>query len=194
MLKTDFQSIWETNFPNCPPINHLFKHRLADRWLRIHSLPEAKRYADTPKEWAELLHRQHVVLEDFFAQNEPVFIYAITGFYSNEEQDLETQLQDQNDALKTFDFNPLEPIDLYIHSSDWYDEGVIFTPYYAKEKFKSNKFDAILRAIADDEIRVFFMDTNAQFIFAPYDGGVDLIYKDVETRNFYEKKYQEWLP
>jgi hypothetical protein len=39
-----------------------FKHRLADRWFRFHSLPESKRYAEDETEVAELFARQNTVL------------------------------------------------------------------------------------------------------------------------------------
>jgi len=32
-----------------------------------------------------------------------------------------------------------------------------------------------------------------KIIIAPYDGGVDLILKDIETRNIYKQKYSDWL-
>jgi hypothetical protein len=194
MSKLDFQNFWEKNFPDCPPINHLFKHHLTERWLRIHSLPEAKRYADTPEEWAILLERQNTVLKDLFSNQESMFLYALTGVYSNENNEFNADFIVEKECLKQLNFNALSPIDLHKISGDWYDEGVVFTPYYAKEKFKINKFDDILKTIADDEIRVFFVDTKGEYIFAPYDGGVDLIFKDAETRNFYQEKYSNWLP
>jgi hypothetical protein len=194
MNSKQFDHFWATNFPESPPINHLFKIHLKERWLRIHSLPEAKRYADSPEEWAILLERQNTVLADLFDNQESVIVYALTGVYSNEDNYFEEKYIVENECLKSLIFKPLTPIDLHKTSGDWYDEGVVFTPYFAKEKFKINKFDEILKTIANDEIRVCFVDTKGEFIFAPYDGGVDLVFKDVETRNFYEKKYEAWLP
>ncbi|WP_443611862.1 DUF3885 domain-containing protein [Acrocarpospora catenulata] len=41
---------WQANWPDCPPVAHELKRFYASRWVRFHSLPESKRYADTPAE------------------------------------------------------------------------------------------------------------------------------------------------
>ena len=97
------------------------------------------------------------------------------------------------DFFKTLTINKLERIDLFKNSGDWYDEGCFYTPFFAKTLIKSQSFEAILRAVADDEIRVFFLNTSTNTIIAPYDGGVDVILKDIETMLFYKEKYKNWL-
>jgi len=44
MNKKDFETLWTLNYPDTVPIAHLFKHDYSDRWFRIHSLPDSKRY------------------------------------------------------------------------------------------------------------------------------------------------------
>jgi hypothetical protein len=55
MTREEFQEFWQKNYPETPPTAHAFKHYLPTRWVRIHSLPESKRYADTAAEWKTLL-------------------------------------------------------------------------------------------------------------------------------------------
>jgi len=50
-----------------------------------------------------------------------------------------------------------------------------------------------LRDIADDRLRTFFISSGNQAIAAPYDGGIDFILKDIETKDFYKEKYKDWL-
>lgn len=40
------------------------RHLLPERWVRFHSLPEGKRYADTSEEAAEILRRQRALLDE----------------------------------------------------------------------------------------------------------------------------------
>lgn len=57
---------WQLNWPDCPPVGHELKRFYASRWVRFHSLPESKRYADTPAEYDSLLHRHNTVLSALF--------------------------------------------------------------------------------------------------------------------------------
>jgi hypothetical protein len=70
---------------------------------------------------------------------------------------------------------------------------VKFTPCFAEEIYKPHIFDSILKSIANDEWRLFFINPISLSIIAPYDGGVDLILKDEKTQRFYKKKYTNWL-
>jgi hypothetical protein len=186
-----FQTYWAVNFAETPPVNHLFKHLLSEKWLRIHSLPDAKRYADTAEEWAELFKRQHTLFNDLMPKNES--FYLLLGLYSQGEKIYDESIFEDYDFFKTLTFSELAKVDLYKMSGDWYDEGMFYTPYFAEVKNQPSDFDTILKAIANDEIRVFFLNTKNNCIIAPYDGGVDLILKDEETRLFYTKKYENWL-
>ena len=73
----------------------------------------------------------------------------------------------------------------------WNKEKVVNTP--SEKVWKSQDFDAILKQIADDEARYFFVGQIQNCLIAPYDGGVDIILKDSETRDFYKEKYKDWL-
>ncbi|WP_425586206.1 DUF3885 domain-containing protein [Streptomyces sannanensis] len=42
---------WESNWPGTLPLGHLLRSAWPDRWVRFHSLPESKRYADTEAEF-----------------------------------------------------------------------------------------------------------------------------------------------
>jgi hypothetical protein len=191
MTKQEFQDFWAKNFTGIPPINHLFKHLLNEHWLRIHSLPEAKRYANTPEEWSDLMHRQNTLFADLMPVDDPICI--VSGIYSNEEKVFDKTVFDELPYFKTMKFEGLDSLDMFELSQDWYDEGVKFTPCFAEEVYTPGVFDDILKSIANDEWRLFFLDPKSLTIIAPYDGGVDLIFKDVITRQAYRKKYAAWL-
>jgi hypothetical protein len=190
MTKQQFQSFWAKNYPDTPPINHLFKHYLKAHWLRIHSLPEAKRYAETAEEWAILLERQNTIFTDLMPKDAKICI--VSGIYSFEDKIFDAHVFDGLPYFKTLTFKELDALDMGKISSDWYDEGIKYTPCFAEELYAPNKFDTILKSIANDEWRLFFVDTKSLTIIAPYDGGVDILFKDEHPLSIFKEKYENW--
>jgi hypothetical protein len=47
------------SWPDVGPIGHELGHDPTDRWVRVHSLPDSKRYPQTEEELAELVHRHN---------------------------------------------------------------------------------------------------------------------------------------
>jgi hypothetical protein len=78
-------------------------------------------------------------------------------------------------------------------SLDEYDEGQTFRPAFSETVWNSSKHDLLLKEIANDGARAFFVSLDNKVIVAPYDGGIDFILKDTETRNIYKQNYKEWL-
>ncbi|MBK7581372.1 MAG: hypothetical protein IPI67_14305 [Myxococcales bacterium] len=63
MTTSRFDEYWQAHFPELAPAGLAFQESLRTRWLRIHSLPGSKRYADSPEERAELLQRHRQVAD-----------------------------------------------------------------------------------------------------------------------------------
>ncbi|MFC7384137.1 DUF3885 domain-containing protein [Sphaerisporangium rhizosphaerae] len=66
---------WQANWLDCPPVGHELKRFHGSRWVRFHSLPESKRYADTPAEYEILPRRHNTVLSELF-EGQEVFRYG----------------------------------------------------------------------------------------------------------------------
>lgn len=64
---------------------------------------------------------------------------------------------------------------------------------FSEQNWHPHKFDNLLKDIAEDNLRAFFVSVYKELIIAPYDGGVDFILKDTKTRDFYKQKYISWL-
>lgn len=186
------QNLWKQSFDDCPPVSYLFKHRMPDRWFRIHSLPESKRYAENEAEIRELLERQNTLLLDVIGDNSECFL--ISGNYADAplKADIKScpaledfQLQ-QFTRISKQDFDPeeLEPD----------EEPVYLSLLYAEFILKSKSLNKILLCVADWKIVNFFVvNFEIQRIFAPYDGGVDVILKDSQERDEFKSKYKDWL-
>ena len=190
MTKKEFQERWTLNFPDTVPISHLFKQDYLDRWFRIHSFPEPKRYADNDDEWEILLTRQNEIITDLFGIDLPVLLVA--GEYNWGDQRIIHTTEEQ-EVFKTYSFTQIDNIDLFKLDSEQYDEVDIYRPAFAETVWKPHKHDRLLKEIASDSTRAFFVWFEKILIVAPYDGGVDFILKDTLTRDCYKEKYREWL-
>jgi hypothetical protein len=187
-----FRYFWQKRFPNCFPVSYLFKRDLANRWFRFHSLPESKRYAEDQTEIAELLARQNTVLLDVIGTDDECVL--VSGSYA--DSPLVESLKDCP-ALAKFQFQEFvklseqefEPDDL--ESSE---KPLYLTLFYGTHKLKQGSLDEVLLCVADWKIVNFFvLSCEQQRIFAPYDGGVDVILKDTEERDKFKEKYKDWL-
>jgi hypothetical protein len=190
MTNTAMQVFWQSHYPLCPPINYLFKIFYNDRWLRVHSLPDSKRYAETEEEWDILLSTQNKILDDIFKLGNEMILFS--GSYNHLDFLNENDSLSNHNSLKNYDFTALDNIDLYARSQDYCEENTYYTPYFTTLFFKQNSYNAILKSVADDELRVFFLNPNTKTIFAPYDGGVDIIYADSATRDICKLNYSHY--
>ena len=190
MTKEEFQTLWTLNYPDTVPISYLFKLDYSDRWFRIHSLPESKRYAEDEDEWETLISRQNEIITDLFGQETPILI--VTGEY-NWGDNRQIHITEEEEIFKPFSFIRLDNIELNKIDAEQYDEPDIYRPAFAKTIWKQNYHDKLLREIANDNSRAFFISFDKNVIVAPYDGGVDLVLKDSSTKEHYKNKYRQWL-
>src|SRR5689334_11573109 len=79
MNTIDFNTYWNSHVPNCPPVGYLLRDTYPDRWFRIHTLPESKRYPQTAADYAEILRRHNTLLADLFS-NEQTIALLTTGY------------------------------------------------------------------------------------------------------------------
>jgi hypothetical protein len=137
-----------------------------------------------------LLSRQNSIITDILGDNSKVII--VTGEYHYEGHSDINSPEDVN-STKQFSFTLLDNIDLHKLSPEEYDQGQTYKPRFSESVWRKDHWDNVLKDIAQDNIRVFFMSVYNDTIVAPYDGGVDFILKDTETKDSYKNKYRDWL-
>jgi hypothetical protein len=187
LTQAEFTNYWNIAYPDSLPIGYELKHLFNDRWFRIQSLPESKRYADTPEEEQIILDRQNSLFTDLFGEQSEFHILA--GLYTN---DLSTE-----QYLEELDFDTYEHLmDIPLHqvrSEEYQDEPTFYQLFLKTERWSENKMDKLLLKIANDEIRLLFINIEQNCVILPYDGGVDVILKDQTTMEVYKQKYSAWL-
>lgn len=190
MTAKDFNDFWVSIYPDTAPIPYTFKHRYPNRWFRIHSLPESKRYAENQEEWDILLDRQNEIITDVLGHGSKVFLvtnhyYWIYGNTIEEEADTED--------FASYNSTPLDAIDMHQLYPDYYDEGQAVLPAFSEQVWQPRIYDQLLKVIAQDEARAFFVSESNECLVAPYDGGIDFVLRDEATKNKYKHKYMDWL-
>ena len=190
MTSEQFNVFWSANYPATIPLTYYFRCNYQDRWFRIHSLPDSKRYAENDEDWSILLTRQNNIIKDLL--NDSSKLYAVIGEYDFDGSN-ETPIFLGNAMFADLKFNRLDIIDLHKISPDEYENGTTYRPYITELNWKENKYDHILKSIANYESSLFFISIDKKCLIAPYDGGVDFVLETNNIKNTYKTKYKDWL-
>ena len=186
MKESEFIDYWNKEYPESLPINHELKWAYSDRWFRIHSLPESKRYAESDGEYKILLDRQNELINDLIGEDSEIIISF--GLYTNDITN-----GNYKELTDFGEFQKVLTIDLHKEKPKEYEDEMCLDIYVKIENWKIGKRDKILIAIADDEIRAMFVSPSKKCVIAPYDGGVDVIVDTITKRDRLKDKYSDWL-
>lgn len=194
-----FLEHWRQAYGETPLVGHVLRDRFPRRWLRIHSLPESKRYAETDDERREILRRQNAVLSDLIGDDRPCEL--VFGYYGEEERlpaDVLAALRGLGpvflamDAMDAMDAGDAGNTD---GATDGAPEASARSPLLkASLTWRPHALDVVLLAVADDVLETpLLVSVERRCIVAPYDGGVDLIVEREELRDELRSRYVRWL-
>jgi len=180
----NFHRYWTDEYPGSPPIGFELRSRYSERWFRIHSLPSSKRYPENDVEKLEVLRRHNAVL-DRLLRPKDYFVLLSTG-YSEESDPVLPDLLQTDRALRQ------ESRYAFTTESD---VGPAYWHFFiSNQKWQSGNLDGILTQIAIDAIEdVLVIGQKQQCIYAPYDGGADIILRDGQTKNEMRTRFASWL-
>lgn len=168
MGETEYRAWWSEQFPDSPPVGFMLRQIYPERWLRIHSLPGSKRYGETEEEYAELLLRHNAVATETLTEGSAC--YLIQGFWveTHEEQGGWVVTLEGEEQNRRFE----------VTETIW----------------KHSQHDALLREVADwKTANVVFASRESGRLYAPYDGGADLIFRNAQERDELKRVYGAWL-
>jgi hypothetical protein len=168
-------ALWDERWPSTPPIAFLLRVRHPDRWVRFHSLPESKRYAETESEMAEILTRHHAVLGALGVSDQCLVI--LTRFASDTPPGIELPDESHWRTIEADEYLE-EPARLCV----------------SLMTYGSDAFDAVLRAAAEWQIaNVIVGPSDLRWLYHPYDGGADVIASSPEERDRLRADFSDWL-
>lgn len=185
-----FWGDWNRFHPDCTPIGDRLKWQAESQWLRFHSLPESKRYPETPAEKAILLDRQTRIAREVLGENTPCWMVLESWHDLFRRPALPFRnypfYRLQHRVRRRFGFKGVGIVDV---PEDDYQMRV----YATSCKWHAHAFDDLLLEIADDKLDVFWISRVTGAIFAPYDGGVDLILPYPTQKEELSQTYAAWL-
>lgn len=187
-MTEQLNKFWTESMGDCSTESHKLKHQFKNRWVRFHSLPESKRYAESEDEYKIIFSRHQTILEELTKQPGHLHLtipeYSETVTPNTPEQHL-VNLCKELTPWKSTSIADEEDKDEY--------------PYYlhlhvAKIDYPNENLEKLFKLVADDELRnVMIICPESNWIFHPYDGGADVILKDSSTRDQLKTKHSDWL-
>ena len=190
MTTEQFSTLWKTSYPDTVPIPRFFRHAYPDRWFRIQSLPDSKRFAESPEEWELLLKRHNTILTDLIGERAPMLMVSGEYYFKGITDADPLKVAE---CARHISFVKLDPIDLHKLKPDKYLKGEMYKTMFSEQRFDGPAFEPILRSIAEEELIAYFISVGKDCLVSPCDGGMDIIVKDAATRDTYREKYKSWL-
>ena len=186
---------WGHRWPGVPPVGHELPGPLHDRWVRFHSLPGSKRYADTAGERGEVLRRHGVVLRELSGGDRGAHVLLFTLGWSREARPprpagVVRQLRLDSGARPrggTWWQSLLEP--------DGDPDEPFWTHVFVQHRTLDDaRLREVLRRVADDEMAgVTIAPPDLRWLYHPYDGGADVIAPSPTERDALRDRHADWL-
>lgn len=158
-----------------------------DRWVRMHSLPESKRYADSDEEYGELLRRYFVELDELRGEEAVLTVVTFSFAFSTSSRPV------RRASLLA----ELLPRPRYWRSvSEGYpenEEQIWAHAYVHKLHRNAPALRELYRLVADDRTGdVIVTGSEVTWVQCPYDGGADLVLESPAQRDRVSELFAEW--
>lgn len=179
---------WESAWPGCQPSGSSLRDNRPGLWLRFHSLPQAKRYAENCEGRDEVLHRHQTLLNHLLSISSSPRIRVIGQDY------------DINDIHSGWTKKHIPGswpwrvhFDTELHD-DVPGRKIPGTYFWVSSYDAVGQLTGLLELAAEDLAKFIVTDPALTWVYAPYDGGVDIIVPTLEARVTLETAHSEWLP
>jgi hypothetical protein len=184
-----FETIWRRWHKGYAPLGHRLRDAGAPNWVRFHSLPGSKRYADDAQEDAVVRARWNTLAGEVLGEGLPCWLVSARW----PQPDLEDYKTEDAFGARY----GLEPA-MTFASEDQEAEGSASEPWTALAApltWRSGAYDELFDAIAAGSTWGWlWLSHRTGAVFAPYDGGVDLFPTAADEADRLRRQYAEWLP
>jgi hypothetical protein len=181
------RSVWQQQWPECPPVAHWLRVRYPKRWVRFHTLPGSKRYAESEDEYAIIIDRHNTVLDEL----KPATSLIVITCDWTDQQDPPDRRSPQ---LTQLDPEGLHWTTVQPDRDDDPDFRVYWHLFASSRAWRPGVLDDLLRAVADDELgNVIIGPSDLRWLYHPYDGGADVILPSTADRDRLRDRHRDWL-
>ena len=159
---------WQEAVGPVAPVGHVLRRFFADRWVRFHSLPDSKRYAETSEEYEELVRRHLTITNELFDPGEEIFIFC------SDWRDPESGRANLQQVLEAAPSEKL--VDLLANPGVVSPEDDDFHSVRASvATWQPAFFENIVQAAADEKVwGLCFASPGSQSVYCTHDGGMDV--------------------
>lgn len=160
------------------------RERFRSRWFRIHGLPEMKQYPETPDELAEIHRRHEVLAAEIFRIDDGHCWIVIPEWKKTIATPPEVQWSSNMEF--SIGWRPDK-------RTDDHDEDEDPTcAWVTSAKWSASETRAARERIINDETRILWVSRETLEVFAPYDGGVDILAADGARMANLARQFKAW--
>ena len=187
MTEIDVLERWPNWYADAPPVGFLLREAYPERWLRIYSLPDGRRYPTSGFDYAELLRRHNAVAADVVGVGDPCAILLVHTCEGRGARAVGRAAQLTNSRLPRLATLPVALSDER--------NGVFAAPmcvFGLSTTWNNHAFDRFIAETADDRSHGLVVSLESGRVYAPYDGGADLFYLNEFERDRAHARFSDW--
>jgi hypothetical protein len=173
--------LWEHKWPGADPLGHVLRVEYADQWVRFHSLPESKRYAENAAEYEEILRRHRTVLHELLGSDDTEALRVIAADWGRRDVSAGWSKHHLPGAWPWRSSQADEDPDAGRHY------------FWAASGLSEPEIDALLFAAAADQGRFVIGAPDLEWLYCPYDGGADVLLPSAVERDSLKARHAGWL-
>ncbi len=181
MTSEQIAAAWKACFGLVGPCGFLCREAHLDLWVRIHSLPESKRYPENEADRVEILRRHNTVASVILGENADCIVFA-AQFGCLPEIDGGTLV-----GIGDLRFAHVPALSI--------SEGEGSIQFFAAQTvWCFGVFDDLILAAAENSIGpILFANLNTGTAYSPYDGGADLFLTSTSGVKSAKDSWRPWL-
>lgn len=174
-----FPDFWRERFGETPPLSYVLREAFTDQWVRFHALPDSRRYPESNTDRAEWLRRANTLAIATLGPNAMCWLVQLGSAELGWPPEAET-FRDRHKLTLVAD---------YVH------DAATWPAFAATVTFGSGAFDELLLEVAQDlAFRTLWISADTGRVFAPYDGGFDIVLSSPTEVAAFKAGYSSWLP
>lgn len=170
-------SWWRDAFSTVQPVGCDLRHAFPDRWLRIYSLPDGQRYANTEEERTLLRERHQHATALLFTEGADCRLIVPCSY-------------EDEPCFSGLGLAPEPELPAYQPDEDEPPYGPFLM---AVLPWNFDTFRPVLDAVANDAVRALVACPRTAHVYAPYDGGADLFFPHSAARDQSRRSLREYL-
>jgi len=177
---------WKLNFGEYVPLGFVLRNQKEPNWVRIHSLPNAKRYPESSDEYTEILRRHNAVTDFLFQQGELCYLFKSDSFLPEIDEG-------EVPSLYGIKFTSESAVWAQYPGEIPKEDDDLFKVWCAPVIWKPSFFDALVKSVADEELfGISIVSVATKNVYCPYDGGADIL-SFSQSAETVRVAYSEWL-